>query len=82
MHVHGSALFWEANSDPHHSRISRALEVQNGAVEGLDAHNGGVEAFNGALKRLLTSGRRLASRVSDPDPDPYPDPDPHGSALI
>jgi hypothetical protein len=59
--VYGSALFLEANSDPHHSQILRALEAQNGAVEGMDAHNGGVEALNGALKRLLTSGSRLAS---------------------
>jgi hypothetical protein len=27
----------------------------------VDAHNGGVEALNGALEGLYTSGRRFAS---------------------
>ncbi len=37
--------FWKLDPDPHKSQNSGAFEAQHGAVEGRDAHNGGMEAF-------------------------------------
>jgi hypothetical protein len=41
----GSALFWKAGS-------GAAVEAQNRALECLNAHNGGLEAQNGAADGL------------------------------
>ncbi len=37
-------------------------ELQMHKMEAVDTHNGGVEAQNGVLEGLKTTGRRLASR--------------------
>jgi hypothetical protein len=49
----------DTDPDPHQSQNSGAAEDQNETMEGLGPYNGCVEAHNGALEGLQTSGRRF-----------------------
>jgi hypothetical protein len=49
------------NPDPHQSLNSGAVAAQNGALEGRDAHNRGVEDQNRNIEGIKTNCRRLAS---------------------